>query len=122
MNGMDVFSFAISTAPKSMKKLAEFYQLNLEEIDYCILHQANMQIDEIIRKKMKFPEEKVPMCLPEFGNTSSASIPLTIVSQLKGKVEQRKTRFLCCGFGIGLSWGSVAFNQDGIVLPQLVEM
>lgn len=122
MNGMDVFAFAISTAPKSMKKLAERYNLNLEEMDYCILHQANLQIDEIIRGKMKYPEDKVPMCLYDFGNTSSASIPLTIVSQLKGKVENKHTKFLCCGFGIGLSWGSVAFNSNSMFLSDLVEI
>jgi 3-oxoacyl-[acyl-carrier-protein] synthase-3 len=122
MNGMDVFAFAISTAPKSMKKLAAQYDLNLEEMDYCILHQANLQIDEIIRGKMKFPEEKVPMCLYDFGNTSSASIPLTMVSQLKSKIEQKRTKFLCCGFGIGLSWGSVVFDTEGIVLSDLVEL
>lgn len=122
MNGMDVFAFAISTAPKSMKRLASQYQLNLEEIDYCILHQANLQIDEIIRGKLKFPEEKVPLCLRDFGNTSSASIPLTIVSQLKGKIEHKHTKFICCGFGIGLSWGSVAFDTDNIVLSDLVEV
>ena len=122
MNGMDVFSFAISTAPKSMKKLAAQYNLNLDEMDYCILHQANLQIDEIIRNKMKFPEEKVPMCLYDFGNTSSASIPLTIVSQLKGKIELKHTKFICCGFGIGLSWGSVAFDTDNVVISELVEV
>ena len=122
MNGMDVFAFAISTAPKSMRKLAAQYNLNLDEMDYCILHQANLQIDEIIRGKMKYPEEKVPMCLYDFGNTSSASIPLTIVSQLKGKVENKHTKFLCCGFGIGLSWGSVAFDTDNIILSDLVEV
>lgn len=122
MNGMDVFSFAISTAPKSMKKLAAQYELNLEEMDYCILHQANLQIDEIIRNKMKFPQEKVPMCLYDFGNTSSASIPLTMVSQLKGKIENKHTKFICCGFGIGLSWGSVAFETNNIVMSDLVEI
>ena len=105
-----------------MKKLAERYNLNLEEMDYCILHQANLQIDEIIRGKMKYPEDKVPMCLYDFGNTSSASIPLTIVSQLKGKVENKHTKFLCCGFGIGLSWGSVAFNSNSMFLSDLVEI
>lgn len=122
MNGMDVFAFAISTAPKSMKKLVERYNLNIEEMDYLVLHQANLQIDEIIRGKMKFPEEKVPMCLFDFGNTSSASIPLTIVSQLKGKIERKHTKFLCCGFGIGLSWGSVAFDTEDIVLSNLVTL
>lgn len=122
MNGMDVFAFAISTAPKSMKKLANHYDLNLEDVDYCVLHQANLQIDEIIRGKMKFPVEKVPICLREFGNTSSASIPLTFVSQLKGKIEDKFTKFLCCGFGIGLSWGSVSFNSERMVLSDLVEL
>ena len=122
MNGMDVFAFAISTAPKSMKKLAEHYSINLDEIDYCILHQANLKIDEIIKTKMKFPDSKVPMCLFDFGNTSSASIPLTITSQLKGKVENQKTKFLCCGFGIGLSWGSVYFETENIVISDLVEI
>lgn len=122
MNGMDVFAFAISTAPKSMKKLAEHYDLNLDEMDYCVLHQANLQIDEIIRGKMKYPIEKVPMCLYDFGNTSSASIPLTIVSQLKGKIEKKHTKFICCGFGIGLSWGSVAFDTNNIVISDLVEV
>lgn len=122
MNGMDVFAFAISTAPKSMKKLAAKYDLDLEAVDYCILHQANLQIDEIVRGKMKYPEEKVPLCLRDFGNTSSASIPLTIVTQLKGRIEQRHTSFLCCGFGIGLSWGSVFFETEGLVLSDLVEV
>lgn len=122
MNGMDVFSFAISTAPKSMKKLATHYGLDLEDMDYCILHQANLKIDEIIRTKMKFPKEKVPNCLGEFGNTTSASIPLTIVSQLKGKVENKLTKFICCGFGVGLSWGSVAFESESMVLSDLVEI
>lgn len=122
MNGMDVFAFAISTAPKSMKRLADHFSLSLEDVDYCILHQANMQIDEIIRNKMKFAKEKVPMCLYDFGNTSSASIPLTIVTQLKNNIENRQTKFICCGFGIGLSWGSVAFETKNIILSDLVEL
>ena len=58
----------------------------------------------------------------EFGNTSSASIPLTIVTQLKGKVENVATKFICCGFGVGLSWGTVAFKTNGIVISELVEI
>ena len=122
MNGMDIFAFAISTVPKSMKKFIEHFELDLESIDYMVLHQANFQIDEIIRGKMKFPAEKMPMCLHEFGNTSSASIPLTIVTQLKGKIEQTNTKFLCCGFGIGLSWGCVSFDTENIILSDLVTL
>lgn len=122
MNGMDVFAFAISTAPKSIKKVLEYAKITMDDIDYCVLHQANLQIDEIIRSKLKLPEEKVPYSLHDFGNTSSATIPITITTQLKGKVDERKTTFLCCGFGIGLSWGSVIFSTESIVLSELVEI
>ena len=59
----------------------------------------------------------------KFGNTSSASIPLTIVTQLKGKFEKQPTKFICCGFGVGLSWGTVAFVSDEkIIVSDLVEV
>ena len=66
--------------------------------------------------------EKMPLSLPYFGNTSSASIPITIATQLKGKVEDKPTKFIGCGFGVGLSWGTVAFETDHIVLSDLVEL
>ena len=58
----------------------------------------------------------------DFGNTSSASIPLTIVTQLKGKVENKLTKFVCCGFGVGLSWGTVAFETRQLIISDLVEL
>ena len=58
----------------------------------------------------------------KFGNTSSASIPLTIASQLRGKLEDKPTKFICCGFGVGLSWGTVAFGTKNIVIPEIVNV
>lgn len=66
--------------------------------------------------------EQVPYSLIDFGNTSSASIPLTIVTQLKGKVENKLTKFVCCGFGVGLSWGTVAFETRQLIISDLVEL
>lgn len=123
MKGMDVFSFGISTAPKSIKKLSEHFGLDYTAYDYFVFHQANLMMNEMIRKKLKLEPEKVPYSMPCFGNTSSASIPLTIVTQLKGKFETRPTKFICCGFGVGLSWGTVAFETDSnIVISDLVEL
>ena len=121
MKGMDVFAFGISTAPKSVKKLAEHFGFDYQTADYYVFHQANMKMNNLIAKKLKLDEEKVPSCMYRFGNTSSASIPLTIVTQLKGKIEERPTKFICCGFGVGLSWGTVAFATDHIVISDLVE-
>lgn len=122
MKGMDVFSFGITTVPKSIKKMSAHFGIDYNECDYLVLHQANKKMNDFIAKKLKFPLQKVPSCLYNFGNTSSASIPLTIVTQLKEKIEKRYTRFLCCGFGVGLSWGTVAFNTNSIVLSDLVEV
>lgn len=122
MKGMDVFSFGISTAPKSVKKLAEHFAFDYLQADYFIFHQANMKMNDMIAKKLKLPAEKVPKCMYKFGNTSSASIPLTIVTQLKGKFEDKPTKFICCGFGVGLSWGTVVFDTNNVVVSQLVEV
>lgn len=121
MKGMDVFSFGISTAPKSIKKLAEYYGFDYQATDYFVFHQANMKMNNMIAKKLKLGTEQVPSCMYHFGNTSSASIPLTIVTQLKGKCEN-KTRFICSGFGVGLSWGTVAFESKNMIISDLVEV
>lgn len=122
MKGMDVFSFGITTAPKSVKKLADHYSFDYQDADYFIFHQANMKMNNMIAKKLKLTPEKVPSCMYHFGNTSSASIPLTIVSELRGKFENELTKFICCGFGVGLSWGTVAFKTKNIVISELVEV
>ena len=122
MKGMDVFSFGITTAPKSVKKLSEHYEFDYLDADYVIFHQANMKMNNQIVKKLKLNPDKVPSCMYQFGNTSSASIPLTIVSQLKGKFEDKPTKFICCGFGVGLSWGTVALETENVIIPDIVEV
>ena len=122
MNGMDVFSFGISAAPKSVKKLVEHFDLDYADIDYFVFHQANMMMNKMITKKLKLQETKCPTNLFHFGNTSSASIPLVIVTELKNKCEKDRTKFICCGFGVGLSWGSVAFETKDIIISDLVEI
>ncbi len=121
MNGMDVFSFGISTAPKSIKRLSEKYGFDYSDANYFIFHQANKKMNTMINKKLKLADEKVPMCMDEYGNTSSASIPLTIVTRLKDKLVSPK-KLICCGFGVGLSWGTVAFKTDGIFISDLIEV
>lgn len=116
MKGMDVFSFGITTVPKSFKKFCEHFQTSLDDYDYYLLHQANKKMDDAIVKKLKLDIEKVPYSLHDFANTSSASIPLTIITKLKDACSNSTQNMLCCGFGIGLSWGTASF----IVTPQCV--
>ena len=122
MDGMSVFSFAISKAPKSIKGIIEKVGVDLAKVDYVLLHQANLFMNEKIRKKLKLVPEQVPYSLKNFGNTSCASIPLTMVTECKDKLESSKLTHIGCGFGIGLSWGSVLFNTDHIIVPDLIEL
>ena len=118
MDSMDVFSFAITKVPKALKKLCSEYEINMEEVSNLYLHQANKIILENIAKRMKVGMDKVPMSLGEYGNTTSASIPLTIVANNEGKKDVNEN-VLACGFGTVLSWGAVYFETKNIVCPKI---
>ena len=123
MKGMDVFSFGITTVPKSFKKFCEHFNTTLDSFDYYVLHQANKKMDDAIVKKLKLNPEQVPYSLNSFGNTSSASIPITIVTQLKEACESGDKNIICCGFGIGLSWGTASFKiSQNCHISDLIEV
>jgi 3-oxoacyl-[acyl-carrier-protein] synthase-3 len=114
LNGMDVFNFALKEVAPSIKQMLENFEINIDDIDYFVLHQANKLINESVRKKLKVTPEKVPYSIQNFGNTSSASIPLTICTCLKEKIESDQLTLLLAGFGVGFSWGSVVLKTSEI--------
>jgi 3-oxoacyl-[acyl-carrier-protein] synthase-3 len=120
LNGPAVFTFGITKAPRSVNYLLEYFKIRKEDIDYFVFHQANHFMNEKIRTKLKIENSKVPYSLNEYGNTSSASIPLTIVTKLKEEIANK--RILACSFGVGLSWASVVFKVNNIVCPALKEV
>ena len=122
LKGMDVFAFGILRAPQSVNQLLDYSSLQKEDVDFYLFHQANLFMNEKIRKKLKLTVEQVPYSLKDFGNTSSASIPLTITTQLQEKLRNRTTKLIACGFGVGLSWGSIYFETDQIICPNLIEL
>lgn len=121
VNGMDVFSFAIKVPPCSLEELINYYKIDLNNIDFLFLHQANKYIDERIRKKLKLPEHKVPYCLQDFGNTNSASIPLAMVACKAEELQKGSYECLACGFGIGLAWGSMHYWIEKLKSAIMVE-
>jgi 3-oxoacyl-[acyl-carrier-protein] synthase-3 len=120
MDGIEVFTFGFSQIPKSFRELYEHFSINPENIDYLCLHQANKFLCEKIRKKLKFPIEKTPYNIAEFGNTSGTSIPLLMVTNLKKELETKPLNLLCAGFGVGLSWGTARITTDKIVVSELL--
>lgn len=122
LDGFDVFSFGISEAPKTCRKLMDHLSVTIDDIDYAVFHQANKMMNEKIRKKLNLPETKVPYSLNHFGNTSSASIPLTMVTELRTSLQQQAGNLLLCGFGVGLSWGTAYLRCNPMVVPELIEL
>lgn len=121
LDGSSVFSFGITKVPKSVKKLVEHFALDTTQVDYFLMHQANMMMNEKIRTKLGFTAEQCPYSMRDFGNTSSASIPLTLVTQVAPNADtQKHLRHIACGFGVGLSWGSVYFETENLVCSPLV--
>jgi len=122
MDGESVFVFGISRAPKAIKALAANYEIDLNDVDLFTFHQANLFMNEKIRNKLKIDAEKVPYCLQEFGNTSCASIPLTLVTRRAELLRNGRVRHIACGFGVGLSWGVAYFETENLIIPELSEI
>jgi len=120
MDGMDVFNFAIRVVPKDVKEMMKITGTELEDINYIVFHQSNKFMTDFFVKKLKFATDKVVYCIDRFGNTSSASIPLTMVSELKDKLSQ-PTKLIMCGFGAGLSWATAMVNYRNCSISELIE-
>lgn len=113
-----VFNFTISEVPVLLKEFMEKTHSNIDDFDSLVLHQANKMIMKQIAKKVKMPMEKVPVSLDRFGNTSGASVPLTIVDRYGNENSGNTLKLLTSGYGVGLSWGVLSFAiKDTDILP-----
>lgn len=116
LRGADIFSFAITKVPPSILRVLAQAGKAPSEVDYLVLHQANKMINDTIARKTHFTAEAALSSLAEFGNTSSASIPLTMCAH--ATKFDRERLVAACGFGVGLSWGTALFGMPaGGVLP-----
>jgi 3-oxoacyl-[acyl-carrier-protein] synthase III len=121
MEGADVFNFVLREIPPDIKRLEAYSGITLQDLDYYLFHQANDYMNGYLAKKLKLPSEKVPSSIARFGNTSSVSIPLTIVSQLNGALMENK-KVMLCGFGVGMSWATAFLNFNECYISDLVEI
>ena len=120
MDGMEVFNFAMSVVPKSIKEMAKVTNTTLDDIDWLVFHQANKFMTDFFAKRLKFNMDKVPYSIQKYGNTSSTSVPLTIVSELNDKLNIGD-RVVMCGFGAGLSWGTARIVFGNCKISPVIE-
>lgn len=121
MKGGDVFNFVIREIPRDLKKTLAESGKTVEDLDYIVFHQANNFINSYIAKKMKLDVTKIPHTIEKFGNTSSVSVPLTIVSELRGKLDGEKTLMLSA-FGVGMTWASAIASFVDTKISEIVEV
>jgi len=120
INGMNVFSFAISKPVKSLEAFIADYRIDKNmDIDYFLIHQANKMIVDRIVKKMNLNQDKVPYNLEQFGNLGGASIPSLMVSRLRDVLMTKETSLLMSSFGLGLTWGTMYMKTKPMTVSEL---
>ena len=121
MRGGDVFNFVIREIPRDIKTTLDYVGKNVDDFDFIIFHQANNFINSYIAKKMKLDATKIPSTIAKFGNTSSVSVPLTIVSELQGKLNDHK-EILLSAFGVGMTWATGVISLEDCRISEIVEV
>ena len=112
MDGQAVFKFAVKRVPEAVKEVLKKNNMTAEEIDYFILHQANKRIVEAVAKRLDVSIDKFPMNLQEYGNTSSASIPILLDEMSRDGRLKKGQKIILAGFGAGLSWGATILEWN----------
>lgn len=121
MMGGDVFNFVIREVPRDIKNTLTRVDKKSDEFDYVVFHQANNFINSYIAKKMKLDTSRIPSTIAKFGNTSSVSVPLTIVSELKDKLHGKK-ELLLSAFGVGMTWATAVVPFVDCMISDIVEV
>lgn len=106
MDGQEVYRFAVSVVPKSIQSVLEKAGIETEEVDYFILHQANIRIIQSVAKRLKVSEDKFPIALDHCGNVSAGSVPILLDEMNKDGLLKKGSKIILCGFGAGLTWGT----------------
>lgn len=113
MNGKEVYKFATREVPRVVKEALDAADMTVEDVDWLLLHQANIRIMETVAKRLGIPEEKIITNLASYGNTSAGSIPLALDEAVRSGQVKDGDVIACAGFGAGLSWGSAIMKWGG---------
>lgn len=112
MNGNAVFAFTIDDVVKNIVRAKEYFSIQEADIDYYVFHQGQKMIVDNMVDICNIPKEKVLYSMEEYGNTEGSSIPITICHNRDLLQKAENVRLFMCGFGVGLSWGSVYTTID----------
>ena len=109
-NGREVYKWAVTTVPKGMQTVMKNAEYQLNDVDWFVPHSANLRMIESICDRSGFPIERTLYSLVEYGNTSSATIPLALEIGLKEGKLSGGEKVLLYGFGGGLAQAGLLIN------------
>ncbi len=112
MDGGEVFKFAVRKIPEVILAALGEAGMTVDDIDWFLLHQANVRINEAIAKRLKIPMDKIPMNVDHVGNTSGASVPILLDEVNRAGLLKTGDRIVFAGFGAGLTWGVMILEWD----------
>jgi 3-oxoacyl-[acyl-carrier-protein] synthase III len=112
MDGREIFKFSVQVVPKSVNDILERNQLNVDDIKYFIFHQANKYMLNEIQKRIGISDQQMIIDLEEYGNTVSSTIPIAYKNLLTKGVLKNNDLLIFCGFGVGLSWGTILYRYN----------
>ena len=121
MNGGEIFNFTLKIVPSMIKSLLHQANLPSNSVHFYLLHQANEFMLKHLIKKAGIDPHKAPINISKFGNTSVASIPLLISSELENAIKQKKGYSCLAGFGVGYSWASALIDTSELSVIGLME-
>ena len=107
MNGNEIFKFATRVVEDTLNQMMQKENITAADLDYLFLHQANLRIIDYIRKRLRMPEEKVPVNIDRYGNMSSATIPIALHEYIVKGAMKKGDLVAMVAFGAGLTWGGI---------------
>ena len=115
MNGKEVYKFATREVPKVLQEALDDANMTVDQVDWLLLHQANIRIMEVVAQRLGIPMDKVITNLSDYGNTSAASIPLALDEAVRSGKVQKGDVIACAGFGAGPQRAIERLERLGIV-------
>jgi 3-oxoacyl-[acyl-carrier-protein] synthase-3 len=122
MDGAEIFNFTLQSVPPLVNQTIEFSAKTPNDYDAFLFHQANLFMIKHLIKKSKLPSEKVPINIDEFGNTSSASIPLLMTTTMREQLKNNSLQLAMFGFGVGYSWASASIKVGNLKVIETIEL
>jgi 3-oxoacyl-[acyl-carrier-protein] synthase-3 len=123
MDGLEIFNFTLQRVAPLVRETLSLHGWTLDDVDSFIFHQANAFIIRTLAKRLKIPEEKVPLNIGTFGNTSVSSIPLLLTDKVRDRIcGSEPQKLLLAGFGVGYSWAASALSLSRLQVADILRI